>query len=86
MTLKVFYDHTYTPCGILSNLQIYQGEKTITIEVEVVDGPLHYNILLALMWVYAMSNLGSTYFCIIVFPHKGRIIVIDRLAFFISSS
>lgn len=43
--LKAFDGCTYTPCGILSNLKIRLGGKTIIVEVEVVDGPLDYNIL-----------------------------------------
>jgi len=85
-TLKAFDSHTYTPCGILSNLQIELGGKTVTVEVEVVDRPLDYNILLGRPWVYAMAAMVSTYFHMITFPHKGGITVIDQLGFFASSS
>ena len=74
------------PCGILSNLQIKLGGKIITVEVEVVDGPLDYNILLGRSWVYVMAAVVSTYFRTIAFPHKGGITFIDQLAFFASSS
>lgn len=85
-TLKGFDGHTYMPCGILSNLQIEIGGKTVTIEVEVVDIPLDYNILLGRPWVYAMFVVVSTYFRIITFPYKSGITVIDQLGFFSSSS
>ena len=85
-TLKAFDDRTYTPCRILSNLQIELGGKTITVEVEVVVRPLDYNILLGRPWVYAMATVVSTYFRMIAFPHKGGITVIDQLGFFASSS
>jgi len=46
MTLKEFDGQTYTPYGILSNLQVELGGKTIEIYIEVIDGNLEYNILL----------------------------------------
>jgi len=76
-TLKDFDGRMYNPCGILTNLQIKLGGKTVTVEVEVVDGPLDYNILLGRPWVYAMAVVVSTYFHTIAFPFKGGIIVID---------
>ena len=85
-TLKAFDSHTYTPCGILSNLQMDLGGKTILVEGEVVDRPLDYNILLGRPWVNSMDAVVSTYFRMIAFPHKGGITVIDQLAFFASSS
>ena len=56
----------------------------MNIDVEVVDGPLDYNILLARPWVYAMNAIVSTYFRMIAFPHKGTITVINQLSFFAS--
>jgi len=85
-TIKYFDGHTYTPCGILSNLQIELGGKVVIVEVEVVDRPLDYNILLGRPWVYAMAIVVSTYFHMIVFPHQGGITVINQLTFFASSS
>ena len=85
-TLKDFDGITYTPCGILSNLQIELGRKIVTIEFQVVDGSLDYNILLGRPWRYAMVVVVSTYLHTISFPHKGGITIIDQLAFFASSS
>jgi len=84
--LKDFDGCTYAPCGILSNLQIELGGKTIIVEVEVVEKPIDYNIFLGRPWVYAITAVISTYFCMIAFPHKGGIIVINQLTFFSSSS
>ena len=58
----------------------------MNINVEVVDGPLDYNILLRRPWVYAMTAIVSTYFKMVAFPHKGYITVINQLSFFTSSS
>jgi len=68
------------------SIKIEFERKSTTVEVEVIDGPLDYNILLGRPCIYAMVAMVSTYFCTIAFPQKGRITVIDQLAFFASSS
>ena len=54
-TLKAFDGRRYKPCGIVNNLHVELGGKTVNVDVEVVDGPLDYNILLGRPWVYAMK-------------------------------
>ena len=44
--LKEFDGHLFTPHGILTAFPIELGHKTITVEVEVVNAPLDYNLLL----------------------------------------
>ena len=44
--LNYFYRRLFWPHGILPSLEVQLGGKTIAIEVEVVDVPLDYNILL----------------------------------------
>jgi hypothetical protein len=55
--------------------------KTVCVEVEVVDVPLDYNILLGRSWTYAMTVVVSTIFWVLCFPHEGWIITIDQLSF-----
>jgi len=55
--------------------------KTVCVEVEVVDVPLYYNILLGWSWTYAMIAIVSTIFWVLCFPHEGSIITIDTLSF-----
>ena len=57
------------------------GDKTVSIQVEVVDAPLDYNLLLGRNWFYAMTAVASTIFQIVQFPHLGRIVTIDQLDF-----
>ena len=83
--LKAFDGRTYKPCGIINNLQVELGGKTISIDVEVVGRPLDYNILLGRPWVYAMTAIVSTYFKMISFPYKGTITIINQLSFFSST-
>jgi hypothetical protein len=51
------------------------------IEVEVVDVPLDYNLLLGRSWKYAMHAVVSTVFWVLLFPHEGRIVTIDQFSF-----
>ena len=53
----------------------------MAIEVEVVDAPLDYNLLLGRNWMYSMQAVVSSVFCIVCFPHNGNIVTIDQMAF-----
>ena len=45
-TFKAFNGRSFTPYRILRNLPIELGGKTVNVEVEVIDAPLDYNLLL----------------------------------------
>jgi hypothetical protein len=49
----------------------------VKVEVEVVDTPLDYNLLLGRTWTYAMVVFVSSVFCTLCFPHQGKIMTID---------
>jgi hypothetical protein len=55
--------------------------KNMCVEVEVVDAPLDYNLLLGRSWTYAMHVVVSTVFWVLLFPHEGQIVTIDQLSF-----
>ena len=44
--LKSFDGHVFKPHGILPSFPVTLGGKTVTVEVEVVDAPIDYNLLL----------------------------------------
>ena len=46
IVLKAFDEHLFSPHGILAAFLIELGGKTVTVEVEVVNAPLDYNLLL----------------------------------------
>ena len=48
--------------NILPSLKVHLGGKTIAIEVEVVDAPLYYNLLLVQNWMYSMQAIASSLF------------------------
>ena len=81
MTLKAFDEKGFQPHGLISAPAIELGGKTISIQVEVVDAPLYYNLLLGRNWLYAMAVVASTVFRTVQFPHLGRIVTIDQLDF-----
>ena len=76
-TLKVFNGWGFQPHGLISSLAVELGVKNISIQVEVVDTPLYYNLLLGRNWFYAMNVVASTVFRTVQFPHLGRIVTID---------
>ena len=56
--LTSFHGILFQPHGILPSLKVHLGGKTVMIEVEVVDAPLDYNILL----MYSMQSVASSLF------------------------
>jgi hypothetical protein len=58
----------------------------VNVEVEVFDAPLDYNLLLGCSWIDSMHVVVSTIFCIVRFPHHGKVITVDQLAFFNSDT
>ena len=82
--LKAFYGRVFNPYGILQDLPIEVEGKTVNLEVEVVDAPLDYNLLLGHIWSYKMTVVVSSVFQVIMFPHKGNIVKIDQLSYFSS--
>ena len=68
----------------MQDLPIGVKGKTVNLDVEVVDAPLDYNLLLGCSWSYAMLAIVSSVFCLIKFPHNGKIVTIDQLTYFSS--
>ena len=63
-TLKAFDGRGFQPHGLIPSLLVEIGGKTVSIQVEVVDPLLDYNLLLGRNWFYAMTvftSLFSTY-------------------------
>ena len=79
--LKAFDRRGFHPYEILQDLPIEVEGKTINLDVEVVDAPLDYNLLLGHSWSYAMIVVSSV-FRLIMFPHKGNIVKIGQLSYY----
>jgi hypothetical protein len=83
--LTAFEGHYFHPHSILHAFPVQLGGKTVEVEVEVVDPPLDYNLLLGYNWTYAMIVIVSSVFRTLCFPHEGKIMTIDQLSFACSS-
>ena len=79
IVLKAFDEHLFTPHGFLVAFPIELAGKIVTIEVEVVNASLDYNLLLGCSWFYPMRVVASTVYRLVYFPHQGKIISIDQL-------
>jgi hypothetical protein len=58
------------------------GGKTIIVDVEVVNAPLDYNVLLGISWFYAMTSISSSVFRCVQFPHQGKNVTVNQLDFY----
>ena len=79
--LTSFDGISFWPHGILPSLKVQLGGKTIAIEVEVVDAPLDYNLLLDRNWMYSMQAIDYFLFRVVCFPFNGKMITIDQTSF-----
>ena len=76
--LTCFDGRSFQLHDILPSLEVQLGGKTIAIEVEVVDAPLDYNILLGRNWIYNMKVAALSLFLVFNFPLDGEIVIIDH--------
>ena len=60
--LTAFDGRSFRLCRIIPSLKVHLGGKTIAIEVEVVNAPLDYNLLLGRNWMYSMQAIASSLF------------------------
>jgi hypothetical protein len=81
-TLRAFNGSSFKPYGVLPSLPVTLEGKTVQVEVEFFDAPLDYNLLLGRSWVDSMRAVVSTLFHVVRFPHQGKVVTVDQLAFF----
>jgi hypothetical protein len=84
--LKAFNGSGFMPYGVLPSLPITLEGKIVNVEVEVFDVPLDYNLLLGPSWIDSMRAVVSTLFHVVCFPHQGKVVTVDQLAFFHSEA
>jgi hypothetical protein len=60
--LCAFDGQGFHPHGLLQSLPIQLGGKNVIVDVEVVDSPLDYKLLLGRIWFYAMISIASSIF------------------------
>jgi hypothetical protein len=74
--LTAFDGRSFLPHGIILAFLIQLGGNMVEVDVEVVDAPLDYNLLLGCNWTYAM-----TIFHTLCFSYDGKIMTVDQLSF-----
>jgi hypothetical protein len=79
--LTAFDGRSFLLHGIIPSFPVQLGGKIMCVEVEVVDAPIDYNLLLGRSWTYAMQAVVATIFQVLLFPHEGQIVTIDQLSF-----
>jgi hypothetical protein len=62
ITLRVYDGRPYSSEGIFQNVPVELGDKTILINIEVIDAPLNYNIMFVHSYMYAMKTVSSSVF------------------------
>jgi hypothetical protein len=85
-TLKAFNGTGFKPYSVLPLLSIMLEGKVVNVEFEVFDAPLNYNLLLSRSCIESMCIVVSTLFHVLYFPHQGKVVTVDQLAFFNSDS
>jgi hypothetical protein len=76
-----FNRRTSQPLGTLPQFPMNLVGKTIFIDIMVVQDPLDLDLLLGRDYVYSMKAIVSNIFCVISFPHDGRMVTVDQLSF-----
>ena len=79
--LTTFDGRSFRPHGILPAFEINLAGKAMSIEVEVIDAPLDYNLLLGRSWTYAMFAIASVVLWVVVFSHEGKLVTVHQLSF-----
>ena len=63
------FDRTCIALGILAQIPITLGGKTVLVDFMVIEDPLDFNMLLGCDYVYAMQVVMSTLFRVMYFNH-----------------
>ena len=77
--LKAFDGRSFPPHGLITACPIEMEGKIIQFDVEVVDAPIDYNMLLGCSWIHAMMTIMCSVFQLVQFPHQDKIITINQL-------
>lgn len=82
ITLKAYDRFSLAHIGFFQDVPIELFDKTVLIDIEVLDAQLDYNNLLGCSYMYAMTVITSSIFCVMMFPHRGNIVTMDKLICF----
>ena len=80
-TLQAYDGHPIKSQGILPHVLITLARKIVLIDIEVFNAQLDYNLLLERSYMYAMRAVASNIFRLMLFPHEGKIMMVDQLSY-----
>jgi len=80
--LHAWDGHSSQPLGMYRNFLVTLAGKTVHVDIEVINAPLDYNVLLGYSYTYAMTAVVSAAFHKMCFPHEGNIVTIDQLTYY----
>ena len=80
-TLQAYDGHPTKAQGILPHVPITLARKIVLIDIEVVNDQLDYKLLLGRSYMYAMRAVTSTVFHLMMFPHKGNIMIVGQFTY-----
>ena len=69
----------FQPHILLQSFAMKLKGKIISIDIEVVDAPLDYNLLLVHSFFYVNIIVTSSFVCILQFHHQGKIVIVDQI-------
>ena len=81
MTLHAYDVHPSQLHGIFRNVDLNLASKLVLINIEVVNAPIYYNILLGHSYMYTIRAINLTIFCLMMFPHEGKIMTIYYITY-----
>ena len=80
--LHAYDGHVAQPQGVLMNFCVELAEKTVLIDIEVINIQLDYNFLLGHSYMYVMRIISSTIFRLLMFPHDGKVVTINQMVYY----
>jgi hypothetical protein len=72
ITLRSYDGQPSSPEGLFQNVPVELRGKKIFIDIEVIDAPIDYNILFGRNYMYAMNEMASFVFRMMMFPTTGK--------------
>jgi hypothetical protein len=75
--LQAFYGHSFQLKGIIVGFPIELGGKTVTVDVEVVDSPLDYNLQIIAATFHALACIIG-WVGLIAIACRGKAAEVDR--------
>ena len=73
----VFDRITSIALGIIAQIPVTLGGKTVLVDFMVIKDPLDFNMLLECDYLYAMQAMVSNFFRVMYFNHREEIVTIN---------